>query len=114
MTDGIQGLGRRELIAMLMAATTLGACETLDADLLGDILGAGGNGLLSQADAAAGIRAALDNGIGAALFTVGKPNGFALNDLIPYSTLPKKLADIQSTLAGFGASGILDELGAAA
>ncbi len=109
MTDNIQGLGRRELIAMLMAATTLGACETLDADLLGDILGAGGNGLLSQEDAAAGIRAALDNGIGAALFTVGKQDGFALNNLIRIP-LPKKLADIQSTLAGFGASGILDEL----
>ena len=40
MTDTVEGLGRRELIAMLAAATALGACERLDTDLLGGSLGA--------------------------------------------------------------------------
>lgn len=105
----IPHLSRRHLLLGLGASAGLSACETLDPALIGGILGAGGTGLLSQADAANGIRAALNNGIGQAVSVLGQTGGYSANDLIRIP-LPRKLAEIQSTLSRFGASGLLDDL----
>lgn len=107
-------LSRRKLLTCLGAYAAAGgglsACETLDPAILEGVLGgAGGAGLISQAEAAQGIRAALNNGIGQAVGTVGKSGGFSANDIIRIP-LPRKLAEIQSTLSRFGASGLLDDL----
>lgn len=101
----IKTFDRRALLA-LMAASSLTACETLDPAILDGVLG---SGVLSQADAAAGIRAALDNGVGHALGIVGRNNGFLLNDIIKIP-LPSYLQDIQSVLRPLGADKLLVEL----
>ncbi len=101
-----RGLSRRKTLSLLAAGAGLSACETLDPAVIEGILGAGG---LTQFEASQGIKAALDNGIGSAISTVGRRNGF-LSDNNIRIPLPKKLADVQSTLATFGASGLLDDL----
>jgi len=106
MTTLNSSLTRRRLFLGLSSAVLLSACETLDPAVIDGILGAGG---LSEFEASQGIKAALDNGIGSAISTVGRQNGF-LGDSIIRIPLPKKLADVQSTLSSFGASGLLDEL----
>ena len=85
----------------------LSGCQTTG--VLGDIVGAGSNLGLSQADAAGGIRAALNNGIGSAISTIGVPNGFLGNNLIKIP-LPGFLQDMQSNLGRLGLSGPLDNL----
>lgn len=106
MTTLNSSLTRRRLLLGLSSAVLLSACETLDPAVIDGILGAGG---LSEFEASQGIKAALNNGIGTAISTVGRQNGF-LGDSIIRIPLPKKLADVQSTLSSFGASGLLDEL----
>jgi len=64
---------------------------------------------LSQADAALGIKAALNNGIGHALGVVGVLDGFWRDDQIKIP-LPKTLRDVQSALNIVGAGGIMSEL----
>lgn len=104
-----QKLGRRFILAGL-AATPLTACETVDANILNDILnGAGGYGDLTQADAAQGIRAALDKGIGTAIDTVRVPGGYLNNGTIRIP-LPKELANVQNMLNQVGAGAILNDL----
>jgi Protein of unknown function (DUF4197) len=98
-------LNRRLALAGLLALP-LSACETMDIGMLEDILG---SGILSQAEAARGIRAALDNGIVSALGIVGRTGGF-LNDGQIRIPLPKVLADVQSVLAKVGAGSVLNEL----
>ena len=93
-------------LAALPLGVSLSACETFDPSILDGVIGAGG---LTQADAAMGIRAALDNGIGNALSTVGVLNGFLGNDAIRVP-LPKVLRDVQSYLEPVGAGGLLNEL----
>lgn len=66
-------------------------------------------GGLTQADAAAGIRAALNNGVSSAISTIGVADGFLLNNLIRIP-LPKTLKDMQSSLSKIGLSGPLDTL----
>lgn len=100
-------LSRRKALALLSCAAVLPACETFDPAVIDGILG--GAGGLTQFEASQGIKAALDNGIGQAIATVGRNNGFLGDNLIRIP-LPKKLADVQSTLGQFGASGLLDEL----
>jgi len=90
-----------------LAVTSLASCETFDPTVLDGVLGQ--TGALTQADAAAGIRAALDNGVGNALSVVGVLNGFLGNDLIRIP-LPKVLQDVQSYLAPIGVDGVLVEL----
>ena len=68
-----------------------------------------GFGGLSQADAATGIRAALDNGIGNAISNVGVLDGFLGNSLVRIP-LPKVLQDVQGFLQPLGADGLLVEL----
>ena len=96
----------RRLVLASLIALPLAACETMDPAILEGILG---SGALTQADAARGIRAALDNGIGSAVSTVGRDGGF-LNDQLIRIPLPQALQDVQSVLARVGASGLLDQL----
>ena len=101
---------RRALIGLgaISAALPLSACETLPLDP--SILnGLGTLGALSQADAAGGIRAALNNGIGNAIANCGVKDGFLGNSLIRIP-LPGALRDVQSVLAPIGAGGLLTEL----
>lgn len=103
-------LSRRRALLGLGALASLPACETLDPAVLESILGAGGAGFgLSQADAAQGIRAALNNGIGNAISTIGVFDGFWRNDLIKIP-LPGQLVSVKNTLSRFGADGLLVEL----
>jgi hypothetical protein len=98
-------MSRRTALTGLLALP-VSACETLDPAILGGILG---SGILSQADAAQGIRAALSNGILSALGIVGRDGGF-LNDGQIHIPLPKKLASVQSVLSQVGAGGVLGQL----
>jgi len=98
-------LSRRMTLAGLMALP-LSACETIDPAILEGILG---SGVLSQADAARGIRAALSNGILSALGIVGRSGGF-LNDAQIRIPLPGTLRDVQSVLSAVGAGGVLNQL----
>lgn len=108
MTRPLPEISRRRLMTISASACVLSACETLDPAILEGVLG-GGTGLLGEADAAAGIRAALNNGISHAVGIVGNTNGFWNDDIIRIP-LPTKLAQVQSTLRSFGASGLLDDL----
>ena len=96
----------RRLFLLAGAAAGLTACETLDTEALGAILS---SGVLSQADAARGIRAALDNGVGHAVATVGKDGGF-LNDALIRIPLPAALEDAKFVLAVVGAEGLMTDL----
>jgi len=98
-------LNRRLALAGLLSLP-LSACETLDPAIMEGILG---SGVLSQADAAAGIRAALDNGILSALGIVGAKGGF-LDDQIIHIPLPKSLQSVQSVMSSIGAGGLLNNL----
>lgn len=100
-------LDRRFVLLGGLSAGGLTACETLDPAVIDGILG--GYGGLSQADAALGIRAALDNGVGNAIANVGVLDGFLGNSLVRIP-LPKVLQDAQSYLQPFGADGLLVEL----
>lgn len=101
-------LDRRFVLFGGLSAGGLTACETLDPAVIDGILG-GGYGGLSQADAAMGIRAALDNGVGNAISNVGVLDGFLGNSLVRIP-LPKVLQDVQSYLQPLGMDGILVEL----
>ena len=85
----------------------LTACETLDPAIIEGVLG--GFGGLTQADAALGIRAALDKGVGNAISNVGILDGFLGNSLVRIP-LPQVLQDVQSYLRPLGADGLLVEL----
>ncbi len=97
----VVGLG-----AAASACTTAEQQAILDSVLSGTAGGAPG---LSEADAAAGIRAALNNGIAHAVATVGRRGGY-LNDPAIRIPLPGFLRDAQSTLSRIGMSGALDDL----
>lgn len=99
-------LSRRAMVAGLGGALALSGCVTDDPAGLGGILTGGG---LTEADAAAGICAALNNGVSAAISTIGVRDGFLLNNLIRIP-LPNSLKNMQSSLAKFGLSGPLDTL----
>lgn len=105
----------RRLFFIAGAAAAISGCQTTQAqrDLIGGVLGQAGGGAgasgLSEADAAAGIRAALNNGIASAVSTVGRRGGY-LNDNLIHIPLPGFLQRTQSTLSRVGLSGALDEL----
>ncbi len=98
-------LNRRHIL-LAVPALSLTACETLDPSILDGVLG---SGVLSQAEAASGIRAALTNGIGHAVSIVGQEGGFLNNGRIRIP-LPKVLQDVQGVLQPLGAGGLLNDL----
>ena len=103
-------INRRHLLAA-MGAMPLAACseEELGA-ILGEVLaGSTAGGGLTAADAAAGIRAALNQGTGTAISQVGQMGGY-FNDSSIRIPLPRTLANAQQELSRFGLSGSLDEL----
>lgn len=99
-------VSRRTTIFGLVSVPVLTACETIDPAILEGILG---SGVLSQADAAKGIRAALGNGILSALGIVGRDGGF-FNDGQIHIPLPESLQDVQSVMNNIGVGGILNQL----
>lgn len=101
----IRTFERRTLLVSL-SALPLVACETLDPALIESVLG---SGVLSQSEAAMGIRAALDNGVGHALSNLGQVNGYFSNPTVKIP-LPGVLEDVRSYMAPFGADGLLVEL----
>ncbi|GGY43215.1 DUF4197 domain-containing protein [Parvularcula lutaonensis] len=102
-------ISRRALLALTPVA--LAACTTDELNsVLGDVLGGTtGRGGLTPAEAAEGIRAALDQGVSAAIARVGRTNGY-LGDPTIRIPLPARLASIQTTLRRFGLSALLDDL----
>jgi hypothetical protein len=96
----------RRTVLMSMPALALTACETLDPALIEGVLG---GGPLTEADAARGIRAALDQGVGTALSGLGRRDGFFGNPEVKIP-LPDVLQSARTYLAPIGAAGILDEL----
>jgi hypothetical protein len=101
------GISRRTLLAALGGAGLVSGCDTVNPGGLNEILSGGCR--LTEADAAAGIRAALRNGVSSAISTIGVTDGFLLNNLI-HIPLPGFLRDMQSTLSKIGLSGPLDTL----
>lgn len=103
-------ISRRAFVAMTPVA--LAACTTDEINsVLGDVLGGTttGRGGLTAAEAAQGIRAALDQGVGSAIATVGRTNGYFADPTIRIP-LPARLASIQTSLRRFGLSALLDDL----
>jgi hypothetical protein len=98
-------LNRRHIL-MALPALGLSACETIDPSIFEGIVN---SGALSQGEAAAGIRAALNNGVGAAISTVGREGGFLNNGRIRIP-LPQRLQEVQNILQPIGAGGLLSEL----
>ncbi|HNR75732.1 MAG TPA: DUF4197 domain-containing protein [Parvularculaceae bacterium] len=98
---------RRKLLVALGGASLAAGCAVEGLPTIG-VPGASGGGL-TQADAAAGIRAALNNGVSHAISTIGVKDGFLLNNLIRIP-LPQRLKNIQGSLSRFGLSGPLDTL----
>lgn len=99
-------ISRRKLIAAIGGIGVAAGCTTTGGGF-GDVVRSGG--ALTEADAAAGIREALRNGVSSAISTIGRRDGFLLNDLI-HIPLPGFLRDMQSTLSRVGLSGPLDTL----
>jgi len=105
MNDNLK-LDRRFILFGIPSTALVSACETLDPSVLG---GLGGLGPLSQAEASSGIKAALNNGIGHAIDTIGIFDGFWRNNRIQVP-LPGVLNDVRSALRVVGADGIMNEL----
>lgn len=97
----------RRLFLLTASAAGLSACETLDPEAINAILGAGG--VLSQSEAAAGIRAALSNGVGHAVSTVGVRDGFFADNKIRIP-LPDSLEQFRPIMAAVNIDGVLSEL----
>ena len=96
----------RRTVLLSIPALGLSACETLDPAIIEGVLG---SGVLSQGEAAAGIRAALNNGVSHAVRTVGRADGF-LNNARIRIPLPKALQDIQDVVQPLGLGGLLGDL----
>lgn len=102
---------RRQATTLLFGTLVLSGCQTTGeaGDILGSVLRGAGSTGLSQTDAAAGLRAALNNGVGSAISTIGVQDGF-LGDSLIRIPLPGFLQDMQSNLGRLGLSGPLDTL----
>lgn len=98
-------LDRRFVLLALPSSAFVSACETLDPAILGQI----GLGPLSEGEAALGIKAALNNGVGHAIGKIGILDGFWRNDRIQVP-LPGVLRDVQSALRVVGADSVVTEL----
>lgn len=104
---------RRAFLAALpvgaLAACTTAEQQAIVDQLLGQTAGGTSASGISSAEAAQGIRAALNQGVMTAIGQVGRANGY-LRDAQIKIPLPPKLASAQSTLRSVGLSGLLDEL----
>ena len=96
----------RRMVLHSFPAFMLTACETLDPALIEGVLG---GGPLTEAEAARGIRAAVDPGVGTAVSGLGQRDGFFGNPAVKIP-LPDVLRSARTYLAPVGAAGILDEL----
>ncbi len=92
---------------LALAACTTAEQQAIFDQVLGSTGGAAGVGI-SQAQAAEGIRAALNNGVTAAVATVSRDGGY-FNDPQIRIPLPGVLADVQSNLSPLGLSRLLDQ-----
>ena len=101
----------KKLIAVILAAASLSACETLPTEGLGNILGsvASSSGQLSNFEIDAGLRQALEIGATNVSSQLGATDGFFGNDQIRIP-LPGRLGEIQNQLQKIGLSGPLDDL----
>ncbi|WP_370338538.1 DUF4197 domain-containing protein [Parvularcula marina] len=104
---------RRYLLGLLPAGL-LAACTTAEQEaILGAVLSGtgttGGTSGVTSAEAAQGIRAALEQGILSAIAQVGRNDGYFRDGRI-HIPLPSRLASIQSQLRPLGLSGLLDDL----
>lgn len=103
----------RRFVLLGGGAAMLAACTAADQEaiLRGVITGSQGGSTsgLTQAEAVAGIKEALNNGVGAAIARVGKENGYFIDRII-HIPLPGFLSQAQSTLSRIGLSGMLDDL----
>ena len=106
MTD----YSRRAILTGLASSIAFTGCTTAEQEaILGAVLNGQGKNGLSNADAVAGIRAALTQGTGSAIDIVSVVGGYLLDDAIKIP-LPGSLRNVQSKLASFGLSGPLDNL----
>ena len=104
-------IDRRKILAF-GAFFVASGCTAADRDgILEGVLGqtGAGAGPLTQAEAAAGIREALNNGIISAVSRVGRRGGY-LDDPVIRIPLPGFLRDAQDALSRVGLSGALDNL----
>lgn len=108
-------MNRRMLLAALPASVVAG-CTTADQEaIFGAVLGSMGTSTgtgasgLTSAEAAEGIRAALNQGVVTAVSQVGRRDGYFGDSQIKIP-LPPRLAAVQSQLSNFGLSGMLDQM----
>lgn len=102
----------KKLFVSLIAAISLGACETLPVEGLGNVLGdfgAQSSGGLSQFEIDAGLRQALEIGATNVSSQLGAQDGFFGDSRIRIP-LPGRLGDLQNNLQKIGFSGPLDDL----
>jgi len=103
-----QKFDRRFILAAIPSTALVSACASIDPSILDPSILAG-LGPLTEGEAARGIKAALSNGVGHAIDTIGIFNGFWQNNRIQVP-LPGTLRDVQSALSVVGADGIMNEL----
>ncbi|MEM6913263.1 MAG: DUF4197 domain-containing protein [Pseudomonadota bacterium] len=109
-------INRRMVLAALPASVVAGCTTAEQEAIFGAVLGSMGTtstgtsaGGLTSAEAAQGIRAALDQGVAAAVSQVGRRDGYFADRQIKIP-LPPRLAAAQSQLSAFGLSGMLDQM----
>ncbi len=95
------------LAVLLPAVSTAGFLDAFKGMLGGS--GGGGGAALSQATIADGLREALRVGTERVVAQLGKPGGFSADPSV-HIPLPGVLANVQSSLAMVGASGMADKL----
>src|SRR5918998_514619 len=89
---------------ILCTAFTLSSCETLSNLPLG---GVGGTGVVTEFEAAQGIREALDQGVGRGISTLNRQDGFFGNQAYKLF-LPAEAQRIENTLRQLGMGGMVD------
>lgn len=110
-------ISRRTALATLTVGVVAGCTTAEQEAIFGAVLGSIGTttgtgtgvGGLTSAEAAEGIRAALNQGIVAAVAQVGRRDGYFADRQIKIP-LPPRLASAQSQLSAFGLSGLLDQM----
>ena len=108
-------MNRRMMLAALPAALVAGCTTAEQEAIFGAVLGSMGTGSgtgiggLTAAEAAEGIRAALNQGTGTAVAQVARRDGYFGDGAIKIP-LPPRLASAQTQLSAFGLSGLLDQM----